>query len=214
MNLKRLASLIYLGVVISVSALAQTQNSRYLLQPGDEIVVQYRYTPEFNQIVKIQPDGYVSLEIVGDIKVGGLAIRQALEIITAQAKNRLNDPELTLSLKEFEKPFFVVAGQVAKPGKFELRDNVTALQAIMLAGGFSDQAKASQVVVFRRLSSGISEVKVLNFKNAAQKGGTFQDLILQSGDMLMVPQNAITRIERYMKAANVGLFFNPLQWLF
>lgn len=214
MNLKRLASLICLGVVISMPALAQTQNSRYLLQPGDEIVVQYRYTPEFNQTVKIQPDGYVSLEIVGDIKVGGLAIRQALEIITAQAKNRLNDPELTLSLKEFEKPFFVVAGQVAKPGKFELRDNVTALQAIMLAGGFSDQAKASQVVVFRRLNSGISEVKVLNFKNAAQKGGTFQDLTLQSGDMLMVPQNAITRIERYMKAANVGLFFNPLQWLF
>jgi polysaccharide export outer membrane protein len=184
------------------------------LQAGNEITVQYRYTPEFDQTVKLQPDGFVSLAVIGDVKLGGLTINQARDLITSQAKVRLKDPEIALALKEFEKPFFIVAGEVVKPGKFELHDNVTALRAIMLAGGFKDQAKPSQVIVFRRLNSGLSETKLLDFRGVARKGGKFEDLTLLPGDMLMVPQNIITRIERYMKAANVGLFFNPLQFLF
>ena len=204
---------ISLVIAISLTAFAQDITQRYVLQPGDEITVQYRYTPEFNQTLKIHPDGFVSLEVTGDTKIGGLTVHQALELIIEKAKVRLKDPEITLALKDFEKPFFVVTGEVAKPGKFELRDNVTALQAIMLAGGFKDQAKSSQIVVFRRLNSELSEIKLLNFKRVAKKGSKFQDLTLQPGDMLMVPQNTITRIELYMKAANVGLFFNPLLWL-
>lgn len=208
----RMASWIGLLVTVSAGALAQGMGARYTLLPGDEITIQYRYTPEFDQTVKIQPDGFVSLEIIGDVKLAGLTISQAQGLIVEKAKSRLKDPEVAVALKEFEKPFFVVAGEVSKPGKFELHDEVTALQAIMLAGGFKDQAKASQVIVFRRINSDLSETKMLNLKNAVQKGGRFQDLTLQPGDILMVPQNTITRIERYMKAANVGLFFNPLQW--
>jgi len=214
MNLtKALYTACLVVAVSSLSALAQDIAQRYILQPGDEVTVQYRYTPEFDQTIKVQPDGFVSLEVVGDVKLGGLTINQARELIVEKAKVRLKDPEIALSLKDFEKPFFVVAGEVVKPGKFELRDHLTAMQAVMLAGGFKDQAKASQVIVFRRLNSELSETKILNFKDAAQKGGKFQDLILQPGDMLMIPQNTITRIERYMKAVNVGMFFNPLGWL-
>lgn len=217
MNLTKLPRAIFaffLVSIISFAAFAQDIAQRYLLQPSDEITVQYRYTPEFDQTVKLQPDGFVSLEVIGDVKLGGLTISQARELITSQAKIRLKDPEIAISLKEFEKPFFIVAGEVVKPGKFELHDNVTALQAVMLAGGFKDQAKSSQVIVFRRISPGLSETRVLDLRNASRKGGRFQDLTLLPGDMLMVPQNTIARIERYMKAANVGLFFNPLQWLF
>ena len=211
-RIKALHAICLMILTVSV-AWAQDTAKRYTLQPGDEVTIQYRYTPEFDQRIKVQPDGYVSLEVVGDVKLSGLTIHQARELIVEKAKARLKEPEVALSLKDFEKPFFVVAGEVAKPGKFELHDNLTAMQAIMLAGGFKDQAKASQVIVFRRLNSELSETKILNFKSASQKGGKFQDLTLQPGDMLMIPQNNITRIERYMKVANVGLFFNPLQWL-
>jgi polysaccharide biosynthesis/export protein len=214
MHMAKAIKLVYLMVLVSTMALAQDANQRYVLRAGDEITVQYRYTPEFDQTVKVQPDGFVALEIVGDIKLGGQTIGQARDMIIEKAKVRLKDPEVSLSLKEFEKPFFVVAGEVIKPGKFDLHKEVTALQAIMLAGGFKDQAKASQVIVFRRVESGLSETHVLNFSQASRKGGKFQDLPLQTGDMLMIPQNTITRLERYMKVANVGLFFNPLQWLF
>ncbi len=214
MKVTKIINLICFAILASTTATAQDGGQRYLLRSGDEITVQYRYTPEFDQVVRVQPDGFVSLELVGDIKLGGLTLGQARNVIVEKAKSRLKDPEIALALKDFEKPFFVVAGEVVNPGKFDLHKNVTALQAILLAGGFKDQAKASQVIVFRRLDSGLSETHMLNFNSAARKGGKFQDLTLQAGDMLMIPQNTITRIERYMKAANVGLFFNPLQWLF
>lgn len=213
MKVTKVIKLICLVVTVSTAVFAQEVGQRYVLRAGDEISVQYRYTPEFDQTVKVQPDGFVSLEIVGEVKFGGLTLGQARELITEKAKVRLNDPEIALALKDYEKPFFAVAGEVAKPGKFDLQKGTTALQAIMLAGGFKDQAKASHVIVFRRLESGLSETHVLDFNQATRKGGKFQDLPLQTGDMLMVPQSTLTRIERYMKAVNVGLFFNPFQWL-
>ncbi len=188
-------------------------DARYTLNPGDVVEVQYRYTPEYNQTVTIQPDGYVSLEIVGDVKIGGLTLAQVRTTILKKASVRLNDPEVTLLLKEFQKPYFVVAGEVAQPGKFEMRENITALQAIILAGGFKDSAKSSQIILFRKINSEMAEVKVINLKKIKRTSDLEKDLALQAGDMLMVPQNTITKIERYVKLASLGTFFlNPLRW--
>jgi len=188
-------------------------DARYRLNPGDVVEVQYRYTPEYNQTVTIQPDGYVSLEIVGDVKIGGLTLEQVRTTILKKANVRLNDSEVTLLLKEFQKPYFVVAGEVAQPGKFEMRENITALQAIILAGGFKDSAKSSQIILFRKINSEMAEVKVINLKKIKRTSDLEKDLALQSGDMLMVPQNTITKIERYVRIASLGTFLlNPLRW--
>ncbi len=187
------------------------KNPRYLLNPGDVLEVQYRYTPEFNQTVTIQPDGFVSLEIVSDVKVGGLNLEQARALLLEKASVRLKDPEITLILKEFQKPYFVVAGEVVQPGKFEMREKVTALQAVMLAGGFKNSAKSSQIVLFRKINSDTAEVRLLNLKSVKKTGDLENDITLNPGDMLLVPENRLTKIERYMKLANVGLFFNPLE---
>jgi len=188
-------------------------DARYSLNPGDVVEVQYRYTPEYNQTVTIQPDGYVSLEIVGDVKIGGLTLDQVRTTILKKANVRLNDPEITLLLKEFQKPYFVVAGEVAQPGKFEMRENITALQAIILAGGFKDSAKSSQIILFRKINSEMAEVKVIDLKKIKRTSDLEKDLALQAGDMLMVPQNTVTKIERYIRLASIGTFLlNPLRW--
>ncbi len=186
-------------------------DARYTLNPGDVVEVQYRYTPEYNQTVTIQPDGYVSLEIVGDVKIGGLTLAQVRTTILKKASVRLNDPEITLLLKEFQKPYFVVAGEVAQPGKFEMRENITALQAIILAGGFKDSAKSSQIILFRKINSEMAEVKVIDLKKIKRTSDLEKDLALQAGDMLMVPQNTITKIERYVRLASIGSFLSLLR---
>jgi len=188
-------------------------NPRYLLNPGDVVEVQYRYTPEFNQTVTIQPDGFVTLEIVGEIKISELTLEQVRTIIRGKASSRLKDPEVMLVLKEFQKPYFVVAGEVAQPGKIEMREKMTALQAIMLAGGFKDTAKSSQILLFRKVNSDVAEVKVVDLKKIKRTTDLERDLTLQPGDMLFVPENTITKISRYMKLANLGLYFNPLDVL-
>jgi polysaccharide export outer membrane protein len=100
-------------LILPVAVYAQRQSpprlttvteDRYRLQPGDVIEVQFRYTPEFNQTVTVQPDGYVSMEIGGDLKVAGSTIDEARQAILAEANKRLHDPVATILLKEFQKP--------------------------------------------------------------------------------------------------------------
>ncbi len=190
--------------------LTTVTEERYRLQPGDVLEVQFRYSPEFNQTVTVQPDGYVSLEIGGDIKVAGMTVEQMRQAILRKASERLQDPVANVILKEFQKPYFVVAGEVSAPGKIEMRERVTAIQAIMLAGGLKEGAKASQVVVFRKLNnSDLAEVKLLNLKSIRRTSDLEHDLTLQPGDMVFVPRDKITKIERFMKLASVAAFMAP-----
>jgi polysaccharide biosynthesis/export protein len=183
---------------------------RYVLHPGDVLDVEYRYTPEFNQTVSVQPDGYISLQMGGDLKVAGRNLEQVRNLILARARTRLVSPELTVVLKEFQKPYVVVAGEVAQPGKFELRENLTAIQAVLLAGGFKDSAKSSQILVFRKLNADTAEVRSLNFKTLKRTSDLENDLTLQPGDMILVPRNRMSKIERYVRLASLTTFLYPL----
>ena len=198
---------------LSIAAQVQTPprlttvtEERYRLQPGDVLEVQFRYSPEFNQTVTVQPDGYITVEIGGDLKVAGFTIEQTRTAILRQARRRLQDPVATIVLKEFQRPYFVVAGEVSQPGKIEMRERVTAIQAIMLAGGMKETAKSSQVVVFRKINSDMAEVKLLNLKNIRRTSDLENDLTLQAGDMVFVPRDKISKIERFMKLASVAAF--------
>jgi polysaccharide export outer membrane protein len=189
--------------------LTTVTQDRYRLQPGDVLEVQYRYSPEFNQTVTVQPDGYISLEIGGDLKVAGFTIEETRQAILRQASKRLQDPVATIVLKEFQRPYFVVAGEVTTPGRIEMRERVTAIQAIMLAGGMKETAKSSQVVVFRKINSDMAEVKLLNLKSIRRTSDLENDLTLQAGDMVFVPRDKISKIERFMKLASVAAFMAP-----
>lgn len=185
-------------------------DERYLLQPGDVLEIQYRYTPEFNQTLTVQPDGFISLQIGGDVSVTGRNLQEVRKLILATAQIRLASPELNIVLKEFQKPYVVVAGEVAQPGKFELREKLTAIQAVLLAGGFKDSAKSSQILVFRKLNADTAEVRSLNFKTLKTTSDLENDLTLQPGDMILVPRNRISKIERFVRVAGMAAFLNPL----
>ena len=189
--------------------LSTVTQERYRLQPGDVLEVQFRYSPEFNQTVTVQPDGFITLEIGGDLKVAGFTIDQTREAILRQARTRLQDPVATVLLKEFQKPYFVVSGEVNTPGKIEMRERVTAIQAIMLAGGMKESAKSSQVVVFRAINSDIAEVKLLNLKSIKKTSDLENDLTLQAGDMVYVPRDKISKVERFIRIASIGAFMVP-----
>lgn len=183
------------------------EQKRYRLNPGDVIDVIYRYTPEFNQTITIQPDGFAMLEIVGELKISELTLEEARQKILEKAAKRLQDPEVNLLLKVFQKPYFVVSGEVVQPGKFEMDQNITALQAVLLAGGFKDSAKSSQILVFRKINSETAEVKLLNLKSVKKTSDLESDFQLESGDMILVPRNMISKIERFVKFTSFASIF-------
>lgn len=223
MLIRRIVVIALLAATLSLAVSAQSPSAqtqapklgvfgdvRYTLNPGDVLEIQYRYTPEFNQTVTVQPDGYVSLQIGGDVKVGGRDLEQVRNLILAQVRTRLESPELTVILKEFQKPYVVVAGEVVQPGRLEMREKLTAVQAVLMAGGFKDSAKSSQILVFRKLNADIAEVRSLNFKTLTRTRDLENDLTLQPGDMILVPRNRLSKFERYVRIASLATFLNPL----
>lgn len=185
------------------------QQARYTLRSGDQLVLNYRITPELNQTVTVLPDGHVNLNVVGDLDVAGMTIEQAQTAIVQRATTKLNDPELSITLVSFAGPYVVVAGEVLKPGRLNIRENTTALQAILDSGGFLETAQDSQVLLFRKINSDVAEIKVLHLNKLHKTVDLKRDLVLQPGDMLYVPRDKITKISHYIKVLNLGLYFNP-----
>ncbi len=186
----------------------------YSIQPGDQLEVDFLFTPQYNQTITVQPDGFISLQTAGPLTVKNLTIAEVTALIRARSSNMLYKPVVTVILKDFQRPYFVVAGEVDKPGKFDLRESITALQAILLAGGMKNTARSNQVIVYRRINKEEFEVHLLDLRTIKTEAERHaHDLILAPGDMLLVPRSRFSVVERIVKVANLGLYFNPIPTL-
>jgi polysaccharide export outer membrane protein len=187
----------------------QRRNPRYLLHTGDSFDVDFTFSPEFNQTVTIEPDGYVTFRGAGSQHVAGQSLPQLTDTIKKAYSGILHDPAITVTLKDFEKPYFIAAGQVAKPGKYELRSDLSLVEAVSVAGGFTDASKHSQVLLFRRVTDENVEARVFDVKKMLASHNLQEDPHLLPGDMLFVPQNSISKIRRYLPTSSMGLYANP-----
>jgi polysaccharide export outer membrane protein len=185
----------------------QKRGWRYTVHPSDTLQLTFPLTPEFNQTVIVQPDGYISLLGVGNLLAMGQTLPELTELLKKTYGKTLRDPVIFVDVKDFEKPYFVVGGQVGKPGKFDWRGEVTVTQAVALAGGFLDSAKHSQVLLFRRVSDEWTEAKLVNVKKMINAKSLREDPVLQPGDMLYVPKNALSKIKPFVP--NYGMYYNP-----
>lgn len=186
----------------------QNRVTRYKIAPGDSFDLNFELSPEFNQTaVSVQPDGFVTLRGVGDIKVQGQTVPQLTETLRGAYSKILNAPIISVVLKDFEKPYFVADGQVGKPGKYDLRGDITLTQAIAIAGGFTDASRHSQVLLFRRVSDEWMEAKIIDVKKMEKAGNLKEDPMLHPGDMLFVPKNTMSKIDKFFPTASMGTFF-------
>lgn len=165
-------------------------DARYRLRKGDVFELNFPFVPAFNQTITVQPDGYVTLRGLGTIRVDGMTVPELSEAVQTEYTSILRDPVLTIELKDFEKPYFVVGGEVERPGKYDLRGETTVTQAVAVAGGLKERAKQSHAVVVRRGPSGNIETKPIDLKRLLAGTGapSNADLRLQPGDMVFVPR--------------------------
>jgi polysaccharide export outer membrane protein len=182
-----------------------TRDQPYRLQPSDVLDLEYEYTPEYNQTVTVGPDGTVTLRLVGSVKVEGLSLDEATSAIKAKASVPLNNPELSLTLKEFVKPHFTIYGEVQNPGVYDMHGGVTVLQAIAMSGGEKETSKQTQVVLLRKVNGDMAEVKVINTKTMSTAEGVREDFALKPDDMIIVPKNKLGKIEPYVRVTSMGL---------
>lgn len=184
----------------------QQRNARYHLAAGDSFEVSFELSPEFNQTVVVQPDGYVTLKAVGDVTVVGQTIPELTQTLRTAYSKMLNDPLIVVVLKDFEKPYFVADGQVAHPGKYDMRGTVTLTEAVAIAGGFTDAAKHSQVLLFRRVNDQWLSAKIFNIKDMEKRHDLHEDPTLRPGDMLIVPKNQLSKIKPFIPNSGLGAY--------
>ena len=182
----------------SNSPTLQERNPRYRIERGDQLALDFRFTPEYNATVSVQPDGYISLRGVGDLHAQGLTLPELNQALESAYSKILHDPVITATPQEFVHPSFTAGGQVGKPGKYDLHGDTTVVQAIAIAGGFTDEAKHSQVLLFRRVSADTVQAKVLNVKHMLNSRNLSEDVHLEPGDTLYVPKSFIAKIQPYM----------------
>jgi polysaccharide biosynthesis/export protein len=199
-----------LAEVSTPSTQLQNRNPRYQLRKSDTFELEFSLSPEFTQSISVQPDGYITLKSVGTIYVEGLTIPELTEHIQQAYSKILQDPVITIELKDFDKPYFIVSGQIGKPGKYDLRSDLTVTQGVAVAGGFTDASQRAQVVLFRSVGNGMSEARVINIKKMLNARDLAEDIHLQPGDMIYVPQNVISKIQKYLPTSSLGLYSPPI----
>jgi polysaccharide export outer membrane protein len=137
-----------------------------------------------------------------------MTVPELVEALKKAYANILHDPIIDVDLADFQKPFFVVSGQVTKPGQYDLRADITVSEAVAVAGGFLPTAK-TQVFLYHRVSAGWLEVKSLKLKDILHGKNVNEDVQMQPGDMIFVPEKFITNFKKYVPY-NAGVYMNPL----
>lgn len=174
-----------------------TRNPRYKICRDDILTLTFPIAPEFNQRITVMPDGYVNLQGAGSLYILGMTVPEAVDAMKKAYTGVLHEPIIEVDLTDFQKPYFVVLGQVGKPGQYDLRYDMTITQAVAVAGGFAPTAK-TQLLYYHPVSSSMMEVKRLNIKDVLNGKNVNEEVHLQPGDMIFVPEKAITKFRKYV----------------
>ena len=193
-------------------ALTGVRRPLYRLRKSDVVEVDFTFSPRLDQMVTVQPDGFIALKGSELLYAEGETVPELRDSVLRAYTGVLHDPQVTVTLKDFDKPFFIAAGEVGHPGKYELRADTTVTEAVAIAGGFTPRAKHSQVVLFRRVTDEIVESHLLNTKSMLNSRTLGEDMHLQPGDLLFVPQNLISKIRQYLPASNLSMYASPTQF--
>lgn len=190
------------------TAQLRRRGAPYRLRQGDIIEIVFELCPEFNQDVTVQPDGQISVRGVAPINVEGQSLTEVTASVVHAYTVIMKDPVVAVSLKDFEKPYFIAAGEITRPGKYDLRSSLTITEAVAIAGGFDKDAKHSQVVLFRPVGDDMFQSRVVDVKKLLAERDLNQDVRLLPGDVLYVPKSKMSYVRPYIPNSNI--FFNPI----
>ncbi len=212
--MRALPALLLSVLCMSVSLGAQSPAgavpmAAYRLQLSDSVEVQLPFSPEYNETTTVQPDGTISLREVTPVPVAGKTLPEAEAAIAQAYSGLLRAPKVSIILKDFQKASFFATGELARPGRYEVRNNLTLFEAISEAGGLlNERAKRSQIVIFRPQGNGMYESKIVDIKAMLAAKNTTVAYSVLPGDVIYVPQNKFSKIQRYIPVGTLGAYIN------
>jgi polysaccharide export outer membrane protein len=157
----------------------------YVIGPEDVLYIHVWKEDALSKTLPVRMDGNISLPLIHQIKAAGLTPPQLEEAIVRRLREFYENPIVSVTVMEANSFKVYVSGQVKTPGVYRLRSETTILQIIPMAGGFTDWAKQTKILVIRKENGKESRITV-NYKKA-MKGNPGSNLILRRGDTVIVP---------------------------
>jgi polysaccharide biosynthesis/export protein len=158
----------------------------YVVGDGDSLHIDVWQEPEVSQNVVVRPDGKVSLPLVNEIKVSGMTPLEIQRLVAEKLKTFVNQPKVTVTVIEVHSRKAFITGEVTHPGEFPLNTQVTVLQLIAQAGGFTPFAKTENIMILR-VSDGKEQRLKFKYKEVLHGKNTEQNIALEPGDTVVVP---------------------------
>ncbi len=191
----------------------------YRIAPGDNLVIRLYYHPELNTEVWVRPDGHISLELVGEIKVSGLTPAILDTLLQMRYRQRLVDPEVAVIVKSSAAQKVFVGGEVESPGLVPYDNGLTIMSAVFQAGGFRSSAKSSAIVVLRRNPrNGSVATLVYDVRGALRGRLAAANVELYPFDIVYVPKSGIARANQFVDQYIDGLLpvgtLSGFAWLY
>jgi len=161
-----------------------TSPTEYRIGPEDVLQISVWKNEAMSRMVTVRPDGKISMALLNDIQAAGLTALELREVVAKKLAEYIPTPEISVIVAEVRSFKVSVIGEVTRPGRFELKSWTTALDALALAGGFTQFAARSKIVILHPEGTTMKRIP-FNYNKVA--AGEQENFYLQNGDIVLVP---------------------------
>lgn len=159
----------------------------YVIGPQDVLGINFWRDADMTGDVTVRPDGRITLPLLGDLQAAGLTPEALKTSIHTAASKLIEDPTITVIVRQINSRKVFITGQVATPGAHVLTGPLTVMQLISLAGGLTEFAKKKDITVMRTEAGGKQVVLPFNYNDVSKGKNLAQNVVLKPGDTVVVP---------------------------
>ncbi|HEX3204203.1 MAG TPA: polysaccharide biosynthesis/export family protein [Nitrospiraceae bacterium] len=160
----------------------------YKIGPEDVLEVIVWRNQDLSKVVTVRPDGKVSLPLIGDVVAVGLTPDQLTKEVISRLKDYKENPNVSVVVQQVNSYGIYVLGEVAHPGKYQLKSYTTVLQAVSMAGGFTPYAAKNKMFMLRKIPDKDTEVRIpIDYDEIVSGEDSTHNAIMIPGDTLVVP---------------------------
>jgi protein involved in polysaccharide export with SLBB domain len=192
------------------------QPSAYKIGVGDEVELKFFFTPELNDRMTVRPDGKISIMFAQDVQAAGYTAEELQDLIKRKLAPHVKQLDMVVVVRTFASQKVFVGGEVAKPGPIVLTNRENLLQVVNEAGWVTPVASREKMFLVRRGEDGKDAIYPINFSKIMSGEDMSQNVMLQPGDLVLVPPSGVTQTDRWvdqnmrqMIPIGAGVFVSP-----
>jgi len=174
------------SAAVNMAVKSATDDPNYVIGPEDNLIVSVWREPEISRSVPVRPDGKISLALLNDVQAAGLTPMQLGSAIAEKLQKFISEPQVTVIVASINSQRIFVVGEVSRTGTYTLLPNMTVMDALSSAGGFTPFAKRTKIYILRKENGKVSSIP-FNYKEAIKGRRPEQDIALKPGDRIVVP---------------------------